>query len=89
MNSQTANHHPTSSAALLSVSPLGNIAVTPECAFKTTATPAENATEITWDITAQAIVDNAAQNAGNLLHPTACTILAMFTQEKIEDAASE
>jgi hypothetical protein len=89
MNSQKAYAHPSISGALLIVSPLGNIAVTNECMFKTTATPAEGAQEITWDITAQAIVDNAKNNAENLLHPSACLIMAMFTQEKIEDAASE
>lgn len=89
MNSQKAYNHPTIEGALLIVSPFGNITITNQCAFFTKATPAEGAQEIYWDITVQAIVDNATKNAGNLLDTTACNILLMFTQEKIEDAAAE
>jgi len=85
MNSQKAYAHPSISGALLIVSPLGNIAVTNECMFKTTAVPSEGAEPIYWGVDEQVIVDNAKNNSLNLLHPTACDIFAMFTQEKVED----
>jgi hypothetical protein len=85
MNSQKAYAHPSISGALLIVSPLGNIAVTNECMFKTGVVPPVNAEEIAWDISVQAMVNNAKMNAINLLCRSACEIFEMLVQEKAED----
>jgi hypothetical protein len=85
MNSQKIYPHPTISGALLFVSPLGNITVTNECMFKTTAVPAQGVEPLPWGVDEVIIVDNAKINSVNILPQSACEIVAMFTQEKVED----
>jgi hypothetical protein len=85
MNSQKIYPHPTIGGALLFVSPLGNITITNECMFKTGVVPPVNAEEIAWDISVQAMVNNAKMNSINLLCRSACEIFEMLVQEKAED----